>query len=445
MQRVLRWLWRQCCKVALVGLFLIGGALVAAAPPARSVTEAPAQLRLVRPGMAALAAAGNRPAPQERERARERARRGRLLYLGSLLYEGVLVFGFLALGGTRWLARLAARFGGRWAAAVAVVAAVIGLAGALLTFPLDYYSGFVFQHQYGLSNQTPLQWLRDYLLNEGVSAAVGLPLIVLAYAILRKTPRHWWVWLTAASVPISVVMMLLVPVFLLPLFNTFTPIRDETLRREILAMAHARGIAARDIYEIDASRQSNATNACVIGFGPTLRIVLYDTLIKNFSHEEIEYVMAHEMGHYTLGHIYQGMLFSILGTLVGSYLLYRTLRLVLRRFGAALGITALGDPASYPLLIAMGLVLSVVATPIGNAFSRHLEWQADRYAAQTFPHWDAGIAAFQKLASTNVAEEDPPRWAVALLYTHPSLQQRIQALEALKAGSPNPWPLPRKE
>jgi len=238
-------------------------------------------------------------------------------------------------------------------------------------------------------------------------------------------------------------MMLIAPVFITPLFNKFTPIKDDVLRRELLDMAHRNGIHAQDVYEMDASRQSKAVNAYVIGFGPTQRIVLFDTLLKDFSREEIEYVLSHEMGHYVLGHIYQGILFSILGTLLGSYLFYRTAQWALGRFGIKLGFTALGHPASYPLLMAMGLVLSILATPIGNAFSRNLEWQADRFAAQHDANWDAGISAFRKLGTVNVAEEDPPRWVVVLFYTHPSLAQRIHAIEQLKAGNPNPWPLPR--
>lgn len=442
MRRALRWLWRQCCKIALVGLLLIGGSMLLASPPARTFAEKPAQVSQTTP--ADQTANSSAPTPQDEERARERARRGRLLFLASFLYEGVLVFGFLALGGTRWLAGLVARFGGRWVLALAAVLGILTLADTVLTFPLDYYSGFIFEHQYGLSNQTTWQWLRDYLVNGAVGLVIGFPLLVLIYGIFRRAPQTWWAWVTAISVPVSIFFMLISPVFIAPLFNKYTPVKDETLRQEILAMARQQGIHAQDVYQVDASRQSNAVNAYVNGFGPTQRIVLFDTLIKDFTHEEIEYVMAHEMGHYVLRHIYQGILFSILGTLIGSFALYRSSQWVLRRFGAKLGFTALGNPASYPLLAALALIVSLIAYPIGNAFSRNLEWQADRFAAQTFPHWDAGISAFRKLGKINVAEENPPHWVEVLFYSHPSLAARIHALEELKAGNPNPWPLPRE-
>lgn len=446
MKRVLRWLWRQCSKFLLVGMLLIGGAVFASMPQANfGKTGTPAPI----PSFNFHTQSMNRFSSlspnyrQNDERAKERARRGRLLFLASFLYEGILVFGFLLLGGTRWLAKLAARFGKHWVWALASVLAILSIAGGILTFPLDYYSGFTFQHEYGLSNQTSLQWLGDYLLSQGVGAVVGFPVAVLAYAILRWSPKKWWLGLTAASIPISIFLMLITPVFISPLFNKFTPIQDEALREDILAMAHSQGINAQDVYQMDASRQSNAVNAYVIGFGPTLRIVLYDTLLKEFTPEEIKYILAHEMGHYKLGHIYQGIVMSILGTLVGSYAFFLTSGWALKRFGEKLKLDSLGNPASYPLIMALGFVFSIIAMPIGNAFSRNMEWQADRYAAINYPHWDAGISSFQKLAKLNVAEEDPPRWAEVLLGTHPSLAERIKALEELKAGNPDPWPLPR--
>ena len=372
---------------------------------------------------------GGAPTPQEQERAKEKARRGRILFLVSQLYEGALLAGFLLLGGTRWLATLTARFG-HWVPALAVVAAVVSIASTVLSFPLDYYAGFVFPHQYGLSNQTPLQWLRDYLVGEGVGIAIGAPLLFLLYGLLRRAPGTWWLWLGAASAPLSIFLMLISPVFIAPLFNKFTSLQDVKLRQDILTMAHAQGIAANDVYQVDASRQSNAVNAYVNGFGPTQRIVLYDTLLKYFTPDEIKFVMAHEMGHYVLGHIRQGILLSIVGTLAACLALARIAGWLLQRWGAQLGFAALGHPASLPLLMALGMVLSLLALPIGNAISRHMEWQADRFAARVYPNLQAGISAYHKLARLNVSEEDPPRWVEVIFYSHPSLAHRIAALEA---------------
>lgn len=437
MRRVLKWLWRQFRRVALVGLLLLGGGMLGVVHPAPALAMQAARTMLI---PTVFHAAATSP---EQERAHERARRGRLIYLGSLLYQALLLVAFFAMGGSRWLAGLVARFHG-WVPALLVVMGVLGLASAVLTFPLEYYSGFVFQHQYGMSNQTTGQWLRDFLVSEGVSLLFGIQLAILGYAVLRRAPHTWWLWVTAASIPLYILLMLITPVFITPLFNKFTPLREEPLRSNILAMARAHGIHADNVYEVDASRQSNAVNAYVIGFGPTMRIVLYDTLVKDFTADEAQFIMTHEMGHYVLGHIYQGILFAILGTLIASFAVYHLSAVLLQRYGAWLGFDTLGNPASLPLLAAIGFVLSLLAMPIGNAFSRNLEWQADRFAAQNYPHPDAGIAAFEKLGQINISEENPPQWAVILFGSHPTLAQRIEALRELKAGNPNPWPLPRE-
>ncbi len=183
---------------------------------------------------------------------------------------------------------------------------------------------------------------------------------------------------------------------------------------------------------MDASRQSNAVNAYVNGLGPTQRIVLYDTLLTYFTPDEIKFIMSHEMGHYKLGHIRQGLLVGILAAFAGAFVLQWLCGGILRRYGTALGVHEIANPAGMPLLVALALGLSIVTTPIANAYSRHLEAQADAFAVRVDPHPEAGISAFYKLARLNVSEADPPRWVELLLYTHPSIDHRIAALRAVK-------------
>lgn len=420
MRRVWRWLGRMARVIALAcGCGLLGWLAVRGTPPRPPVSV-----------VAFAPSADAAPTPAEQARAHQRAREGRILFLTGLLYQGALVTAVLLTGGTRWLARFTARLGPRWVPALAVVFGVLTLGNALLTLPLEYYAGFLFPHRYGLSNQTTLQWLHDDLVDSAVGLVLGFPVVLLGYAVLRRSPRWWWLWLTAAMAPVLVFVMLIQPVFIAPLFNTFTPLPDTPLRHNLLAMAHAQHIPARDVYLVDASRQSNAINAYVAGFGPTLRIVLYDTLLQRFTPDEIQFIMAHEMGHYKLHHIYQGLLLALLGVLLGGYLLYRVSGVLLARYGPWLGVRALGDPAGYPLLLALGMLGGLLALPVGNAFSRHLEEQADLFAITIYPHPAVGIAAFHKLARYNIGEEDPPRWAEVLLSTHPSIAHRIAALRA---------------
>ena len=414
--------------MAMTGLFVpMVASLLPAAPRTAAFAEPPQHITQQQAPLP-----GTPPTAQERRRAKQRARQSRTIFFVSQLYEIVLLGGFLLLGGTRWLVRLADGFSGRWLLAVLVIFLLFSLASALLTFPLTYYADYLFPHQWGLSNQTPLQWLRDYLVSQGIALLVGLPLVALGYVILRRAPHTWWLWLGALSVPVLVFAILIEPVFVAPLFNKFTPLRDVQLRQELLTLAHQQGIHAKNVFEVDASRQSNAVNAYVNGLGPTQRIVLYDTLLKYFTHDEIKFIMSHEMGHYVLGHIRRGLLLGILAAFAGALLLQWSAGYLLLRYGSTLGFHQIGHPASLPLLLALGMVLSILSTPITNAFSRQMEAQADAFAVHIDPHPEAGISAFHKLARLNIAEEDPPRWFEVLFYTHPSLAHRIAALQAIE-------------
>jgi STE24 endopeptidase len=272
--------------------------------------------------------------------------------------------------------------------------------------------------------------LRDYLVGGAVSLAITLPLTLLAYALLRAAPHGWPWWLAAASLPVFLFIAVIQPVFIAPLFNTFTPLQDETLRRDILVMARAQGITARDVYQMDASRQSNAVNAYVVGFGPTHRIVLYDTLLRDFTREEIKFVMAHEMGHYKLGHIVLGISLGVVGMLIAGLLLRAGLGWLLARHGAFFGAASIANPALYPLLLLLGMLLAIISTPISSAISRHIETQADLYALRVYGHPSAGIRAFHKLARLNISLEDPPRWEEVLFYSHPSITRRVALFKA---------------
>jgi len=424
--RIFRWLRRRFLLIVFGALLLFSALLlrVAMARPA-ATTAHTTMARIEAGGMPS----GAPLTPLEVALARERGARARLLGLGYLCFQAALLVGLFAFGGARWLAGLVASIGGHWLLGLAAVAGIVSLAGVLLLLPLDYYAGFVFPHQYGLSNQTAAAWLRDYLVGAGAGAAMGLPVLALFYALLRWRPRTWWAWVALVSVPLSIFFMLIGPVFMDPLFNKFEPLEDRELRRDILAMAHRQGIPTNDIYQVDASRQSNAVNAYVNGIGPTQRIVLYDTLLAGFTHAEIEHVMAHEIGHYVLKHIPLGIAFSVTGVFFGSLALYLLAGVMLRRWGGMLGFDRLGHPASYPLLLALGMGLALVMMPFSAAVSRWMEWQADYFAARVYPNHRAGITVYYKLARLNIAEMDPPRWAQLLYGTHPTMRERIAYLE----------------
>ncbi len=423
---MLRWLWRQFLTVAL-GAAVLFGALVAASAPAAAL---PGKTRFA--PAASTMPSGDPLTPAEQARGRRHGHEARLISLVSLLYQGALLAGFFLLGGVRWLVRLTERIDRHWLLQLGAVAGVLSLAGAVLFLPLDYYAGFVFPHRYGLSTQTPAAWWQDYALSTAVGVALGAPVLAGFYALLRRFPRTWWRWVTAASLPLSLFLLLIEPVFIAPLFNTFTPLQHAALRADILAMARRQGIAAHEVYQMDASRRSRAVNAYVNGVGPSQRIVLYDTLLAYFTPAETQCVMAHEMGHYVLRHIPWGIALSVLGTLAGSFALFRLAHAILRRWGGRLGVHDPAHPAAYPLLLALGLALALAATPVAAYISRRMERQADAFALRIHPDYDASISTYHKLARLNVADEEPPRWAIWLAGSHPSLGERIRAVEAAR-------------
>src|SRR5215831_2116158 len=228
----------------------------------------------------------------------------------------------------------------------------------VVTFPLSWYEGFALEHQYGLSTQSFAAWIADEgkeLLVSVVLFAV-VPILSLAYRVLEKHPRRWWVWFAFATLPLVLGIALIEPLVIDPLFNKFTPLHDKRLEAKIVALAERAGIPGRKVYEVDKSKQTKTVNAYVNGFGASQRIVIWDTTLQVMSEDEILYVMGHEMGHYKLAHIWKGIALSALGSFALLWIAARIANWSVRRYGDAWGFHELHDPASLPLLLATILV-----------------------------------------------------------------------------------------
>lgn len=308
-----------------------------------------------------------------------------------------------------------------------IVLTLYTLAVYALTFPLAWYGGFALEHQYGLSNQTLGAWLAD----QGKDLAVGIvflgvvPILWLVYHAIERSPRRWWLWLALGTLPIAIATVLLQPLVIDPLFNRFTPLRDQQLKGRIVELAERAGIPGRNVYEVDKSRQTRKFNAYVNGFGVSHRIVLWDTILKGMEEDEILYVMGHEMGHYRLGHVWKGIVFAT----VTGFAFFAAVALVagwaLRRFGPVWGIARLHDPASLPLLSAALTLVMFLSQPITNGFSRSLEIDADVYGLEITRDNDAAARAFLKLGAQNRSNPAPPAWLRFALYSHPTLAERV--------------------
>jgi STE24 endopeptidase len=305
------------------------------------------------------------------------------------------------------------------------------LAVSLLSFPFSVYAGFVREHAYGLATQSFGGWMRDQLVGLGVSIVLGGIVVATLYAVLRRLPRTWPAWGAAIMMVFVVLGALIAPVFIAPLFNTYTPLADASIRNPILRLARANGVAADNVWVMDASRQSTRVSANVSGFLGTERITLNDNLLRRASEPEIEAVMGHELGHYVLHHVYAHMLFLALLILAGFAFLRWAFDRATSRWGARWGIRGVGDPAGMPLLWLIFSVYSFATSPLVATFTRTHEAAADLFALNAARQPDAQSLVMLKLAEYRKLA--PGRLEEFLLFDHPSGRSRIRMAMRWKA------------
>ncbi|MFQ5962613.1 MAG: M48 family metallopeptidase [Candidatus Methylomirabilales bacterium] len=296
----------------------------------------------------------------------------------------------------------------------------------LVLLPMDLYRGYLREHAFGLSTQGVDEWFKDWGKGLLLEVVLLLPTVNLLYLFIRREPVRWFLPATGVLGGLILLLTFLAPVVIDPLFHTFTPLKDADLKGRVLRLADRAGMPVEEVLEVDASRRTVKGNAYVTGFGRTKRIVLYDTLLKRSSPDEVEVVLAHEMGHRIHHHIWKGMGLSILALFLGLGMAGLVLR-----WGTARGLLAHpGDPAGLPLLVLTLLVLSLATLPLRNVISRHFERQADLAALQLSGNREAYIKVEVDLARSNLSDITPPRWAVLFLYTHPPVLDRIAVAEA---------------
>lgn len=299
---------------------------------------------------------------------------------------------------------------------------VIGVAayGALFA-PLTYYSGFVLPHRYGLSTQSLRDWVLDLAKGGALTLVLGGVVIQVIYFFLRTMPQWWWLIASAFMLLFTVLLANLAPVLIFPLFFKFKPLQDQELVSRLMRLAANAKTRVNGVYTMMLSEKTTAANAAFMGLGNTKRIVLADTLYKNFTPDEIETVLAHELGHQVHNDIVWGIAVQTILTLIGFLCAD-----VLMRLGVGwLGFNGISDLAALPLLgLAFG-AFGLITMPLGNWYSRVRERAADRYALETTRNPQAFIRAFEKLANQNLAEVEPEAWVKWLLYDHPSIGDRV--------------------
>lgn len=302
---------------------------------------------------------------------------------------------------------------------------------SLLLLTLNIYEGFFREHQYGLSNQTFLSWSRDAFIGFLLLLFLAGPLVATLYAFVRRFPASWHIWGTVVVVLFTILGAAIAPVFLMPLFNRYTPLPDSRIKAQILSLAHANGIPVDNVYESNASRQSKRVSANVSGLLGTDRITLNDNLLARCSEQGVIAVMGHEMGHYVMHHVWNGVLFSSLLTLLVFALLKWLLARLLASYGSRWRARDTSDVAALPLAILLLSAIFFILTPVENTYARTQEFEADIFGlnAARQPDGEAQVdlllGEYRKLNPTPLEE--------FLFFDHPSGRRRIQAAMQWKA------------
>lgn len=320
----------------------------------------------------------------------------------------------------------------------AILTIVATLTLSALSFPFDLYAGFYREHQFGLATQSLPAWLSEFAIGLGINLIISALFVSGLYQIVKRAPNTWWIWGAGATGAFMALMILIAPVFIAPLFNTYTPMAAGPLKDDIIAMAQANGVPADDVYVFDESRQSNRVTANVSGLFGTTRIALADNLLERVSPEGVRMVMAHEIGHYVLRHVVSLLFFTLFVVAVIFALLGTAMRRIIG--SGRWGIRSVGDPAGLPLVIAVASTLFTLATPVSNSITRFHEHQADIFGinASREPQGFAETA----LLLSEYRKMQPSGLERLFFYTHPSGYDRIhmamtwQAYEAAAGRYP---------
>lgn len=342
----------------------------------------------------------------------------RRMFLLSLAYSALLVAA--AVG---WMA-IGAPYPGEgltFPLNVLGLSATLFLMFEVVTLPVAVITGYRLPKNFGLSVQTFGGWLADRLKSLGISFVIGLPATVAVYGLMTISPAWWWLWASILAILLTVVLANLAPVLLLPLFYKLEPIDDVALTQRLERLAAGSGAKVRGVYKMAFSAKGTGANAMLMGWGNTRRIVLSDTLLDRYTPEEVEVVLAHELGH----HVHRDIpkLISLQAALLAAS--FGAAQVALTAVGPTLGVSSVADPRGMPLLASAVGLISVLAMPASNALSRTVERAADAYALRRTRLIESFVVAMDKLTDQNLAEAAPPKWAEVLFASHPTHEQRV--------------------
>jgi STE24 endopeptidase len=302
----------------------------------------------------------------------------------------------------------------------------------VITLPLSYYSGFVLSHRYGISVMSLKAWVKDLVIGFVLSLVLEAVFVSLIYALFAFQPQLWWLWASVIIFFFSIVMANLAPVLIFPIFYKYSPLPDGELKQRLLALAERANTRVRGVFLMTMSSKTTAANAALMGLGNTRRIVLGDTMVDRYTHDEIEVVLAHELGHHVHHDIWQLIVSQAVLMLTSLFLVSIVLHWMIDILHFY---RSLMDPATLPFLFVLVGIFSLILMPITNGYSRRIEYQADEYALQSTQKVAAFKSAMTRLANQNLAEIEPSPMIEFFFYSHPSIKRRLMHADEFASRS----------
>lgn len=302
---------------------------------------------------------------------------------------------------------------------------VISVLSALIFFPLNYYSHYHLEHRFNLSNQKFKSWIWDGIKSFFLNLIFSIIAIEVIYSFLKVFPNHWWILTTIFYFFFTIVLSRIMPTLIMPLFYKLKPITNTSLIDKLKILAQKVRARIIGVYQMDMSRKTKKANAMFTGLGKSKRIILGDTLLSNFSEDEIETVLAHELGHYYYKHLWQFIIMGLGTSLLGFYIVH----IILTPFISYFGMGEISNIAGLPIFLFVLFLFFLILMPFQNGYSRRLERQADRFALEQTKNPDGFIRAMKKLSEQNLSDPSPSPWVEFFLYNHPSIEKRIKMAE----------------
>ncbi|HEX9916691.1 MAG TPA: M48 family metallopeptidase [candidate division Zixibacteria bacterium] len=373
----------------------------------------------------------NQDQKQRLEQATKYQRTKHLLYFLGQGYGLVFLFLFCFLGISARIRSKAEKITKLRFFVIALFIVAFILIQFIISFPLDYY-GFNLEHKFNLSNQTFGGWMGDYSKEFLLSLLLFLILFEGVYFLIKKSPKRWWIYVSAVFVLFTIVLVNLAPILILPLFNVYTPLPQGELRDKLVRLSERAKVRTEAIYTMDMSKQTEKVNAMFTGLGNTKRIVLGDNLVKHLNPNEVEVVIAHEMGHNILQHIWRIIVLNAILATFGFLLIHLTMGRIVNRWKKSLKMESPSDIATLPLFLLIFMIYSLVIMPVMPGYSRILEQQADRFALEITHNKGAFVSSMQKLVYLNLDDPNPSPVVEFLLYDHPATGKRIKFAEEYK-------------